>query len=92
MKYRKKPVTIEAVQFFTEKYKQSWANYPMVQDRNELTTAEVPWIPNGGPYFVNTLEGCMAVSDGDFIVKGVENELYAVKPDIFKKTYEAVEE
>ena len=39
---------------------------------------------------ISTLEGQMEASEGDYIVKGVDGELYACKPDIFKKTYEVV--
>lgn len=37
--------------------------------------------------FINTLEGEMAVSIGDYIVKGVMGEHYPVKPEIFELTY-----
>ena len=40
---------------------------------------------------IKTLEGEMVVSDGDFIIKGVKNEFYPCKPDIFRKTYSEVE-
>lgn len=41
---------------------------------------------------VSTLEGIMKVSVGDFIIQGVNGELYPCKPDIFEKTYEKVED
>lgn len=59
MKYRKKPVVIEAYQ--TDK-----------------------------PMDIETLEGTMHASPGDYIITGVNGEQYPCKPDIFKKTYEAV--
>lgn len=40
---------------------------------------------------IKTLEGDMLASKGDWIVTGVNGEQYPVKPDIFKKTYEPVE-
>lgn len=40
---------------------------------------------------IATLEGLMRASCGDFIIKGVNGEFYPCKPDIFKKTYEYVE-
>ena len=43
-------------------------------------------------YYIETLEGRMIVSDGDFIITGVNGENYPCKPDIFEKTYEKVEE
>lgn len=40
---------------------------------------------------IDTLEGRMLASPGDFIIRGVANEFYFCKPDIFEQTYEAVE-
>lgn len=42
--------------------------------------------------YIDTLEGKMHASIGDWIVTGVNGEKYPVKPDIFKKTYEAIED
>ena len=39
---------------------------------------------------INTLEGVMTASLGDWIIKGIRNEFYPCKPDIFEKTYEKV--
>jgi len=39
---------------------------------------------------IPTLEGPMYASVGDFIAKGVNNEFWAIKPDIMAKTYEEV--
>ncbi|KXB61110.1 hypothetical protein HMPREF3186_00664 [Gemella haemolysans] len=41
---------------------------------------------------IETLEGDMIASKGDWIVTGVDGEQYPVKPDIFKKTYELVKD
>lgn len=41
---------------------------------------------------IKTLEGNMEASIGDFIIKGVNDEYYPCKPDIFEKTYDAIEE
>ena len=40
---------------------------------------------------INTLEGYLIISDGDWIITGVQGERYPCKPDIFKETYEVVE-
>ena len=40
---------------------------------------------------INTLEGYLIISDGDWIITGVQGEKYPCKPDIFKETYEVVE-
>jgi hypothetical protein len=39
---------------------------------------------------IETLEGTMTASPGDFIIKGVKGEIYPCKPDIFWLTYEEV--
>nr|DAN42395.1 MAG TPA: PGDYG protein [Caudoviricetes sp.] len=38
--------------------------------------------------YIDTLEGVMKASPGDWIITGVDGEKYPVKPDIFQKTYE----
>ncbi|WP_407690379.1 hypothetical protein [Salimicrobium halophilum] len=44
------------------------------------------------PYLrIETLEGTMRADVGDYVIKGVNGEFYPCKPDIFEKTYEAVE-
>lgn len=79
-KYRKKPVDIEA-----------WQN----SDENEFPV----WVANadigrepGGVILINTLEGVMKAMPGDYIIKGVQGEIYPCKPDIFEATYEVVNE
>lgn len=44
------------------------------------------------PIDINTLEGVMHANIGDYIITGVNGEQYPCKPDIFKKTYEIIEE
>lgn len=41
---------------------------------------------------IHTLEGVMQANVGDYIITGVNGEQYPCKPDIFKKTYEIIEE
>ena len=42
--------------------------------------------------YIKTLEGTMKVEYGDYIIMGVNGEIYPCKPDIFEKTYEKVDE
>lgn len=84
-KFRKKPVVIEAEQFFYDAPGAGLLRlkYGLVQDMSRDHSEKV--------CFIQTLEGRMAVSDGDWIITGVNGERYPCKPDIFAKTYEAVE-
>lgn len=77
MKYRKKPVVIEAIQYVpgNEKRLSEWDESIHV---NRLGLE------------IDTLEGVMTASYGDFIIKGVQGEFYPCKPDIFGATYEEV--
>ena len=80
MKYRKKPVVIEAVEFINS------------ADIHEFC-GEYAREPVGETFMeIITLEGIMKASLGDYIIKGINGEFYPCKPDIFEKTYEKVEE
>lgn len=86
MKYRKKPVVIEAFQ-----YNGDLNNAPDWAKREYEKGVLFHNYFNTG-LFVCTLEGDHHVSVGDFIIKGVQGKLYPCKPDIFEQTYELVEE
>lgn len=86
MKYRKKPIEVEAFQY-TGNFGQTpqWivdAIAKGVLHLNRLSFETEPEL------FVDTLEGTHHVMVGDYIVKGVRGELYNCKPDIFEDTYE----
>lgn len=88
MKYRKKPVIIEAVQFDRSKAEKDVAKYyPMVTDLASSTTA-LGVEEREDRFFISTLDGSTTVIDGDYIIQGVEGEFYPCKPDIFEKTYD----
>lgn len=84
MKYRKKPVVIEAVQWDGMKVSE-------VTDWVETALEDNTLFRMGCDVIVSTLEGRMKASVGDYIIKGVNGELYPCKPDIFEKTYEQVD-
>jgi hypothetical protein len=81
-KYRKKPVEIDAIQWVSDNIEQV---YEMLGDKLIINTDgdEVK-------HFINTLEGKMEMSWGDYIIKGVKGEFYPCKPDIFEMTYEKI--
>lgn len=86
MKYRKKPVVIEAVQLKDLEIRTLMALQHFVGLGNDKLLA----VSDG--VLINTLEGNMKASIGDFIIKGVQGELYPCKPDIFELTYEIVKD
>ena len=84
-KYRKKPVTIDAIQW---------------DGSAESATPIIDWAISGGARVqwstetpqrlqIETLEGTMSVDPGEFIIKGVKGEFYPCKPEIFAATYES---
>lgn len=81
MKFRKKPIVIEAEQWFPGKEIEG------VITRNRCWDFDEECEP-----YIKTLEGKMNVSKGDWIIKGVAGEFYPCKPDIFEKTYEKISE
>ena len=84
MKFRKKPVTIDAWQFRAGEQEADLA--PYVRDKTIRYTDENTQL------LISTLEGVMIASPGDWIIKGVAGELYPCKDAIFKATYEPVED
>ena len=93
MKYRKKPVVIEALLNEGE-----WK--PVFDWLKELAGGDFA-VPFGhrpsitrnedGTLNIETLEGTMRAEVGDYLICGVQGEFYPCKPDIFEQTYEAVD-
>lgn len=86
--YRKMPVVIQAAIFdgswFVGKKILDW------MDKDWQNSSGVRWTDkNGGILLIDTKEGMMAASAGDYIIRGVAGEFYPCKPDIFAKTYES---
>lgn len=92
--YRKKPVKVQAMHFATNNEKGPGA---------PCMDAIVLWINQGKrpeewhawhndtDIFIDTLEGVMTANCYDYIIKGVQGEVYPCKPDIFAETYEPVD-
>lgn len=84
-KYRKKPVEIEAIQYIgnnVEEVEEFVGNqllrYNNTQEENDYSLG------------IPTLECIMKASVGDYIIRGVRNEFYPCKPEIFRITYDEV--
>ncbi len=82
MKFKKKPVTIDAIQW----------NGENTEDVLKFLGESLNVNVDADGFKINTLEGTMTASVGDFIIKGVKGEFYPCKPDIFEQTYDAAQE
>ena len=92
MKYRKKPVVIEAFKYEgSASLKTTEKEGKMPYFIFEAFENDFLAYNSEEELLVSTLEGIMRVSAGDYIIQGVNGEIYPCKPDIFEKTYEKVE-
>jgi hypothetical protein len=80
-KYVKKPVVVEALQWTGENTKEivAFCTECFSYQKNDVNIL-----------VINTLEGTMKASIGDYVIKGIQGEFYACKPDIFLLTYDDV--
>ena len=88
MKFRKKPVVIEAIKYTKD-------NIHSVMDFVEKLSGKdnsknMKFNVEENEYYIITLEGNMKISNGDFLIQGVNGEFYPCKEDIFLKTYDIV--
>lgn len=90
MKYRKRPIVIEAFK---------WTGGPE-QDEDPtwivqaIASGKITFYEPGTPrvlMHIQTLEGLMVADRGDFIIRGIKGEIYPCKPDIFEASYERAE-
>jgi hypothetical protein len=93
-KYVKKPVEIEAIQLKEDNIIEVFdfldeANYKETKSAEELENFS-QMILKQGYIEIETLEGYVKASFGDYIIKGVKLGFYRCKPDIFQATYEEV--
>ena len=94
MKFRKKPVVIDATQWFNEGDHPNVL--PSVKRADGVVFQHNQICEDGGQgyahtFSIHTLEGNHEVTKGDWIITGVMGEMYPCKPDIFAVTYEPVE-
>jgi hypothetical protein len=81
-KFRKKPITIEAMQLTDSK--------SVLDIEDWINSGDVGFSTNPPTLWIDTLEGRMEASTGDWIIKGIEGEFYPCKNEIFIKTYQEV--
>lgn len=87
-KYRKKPVIIEAFLYDGDLMNRKGKYY--VPDWAVKAYQEGTMFFRGPELYIKTLEGEHHASVGDYIIQGVQGEIYPCKPDIFETTYEKV--
>ena len=89
--YRKKPVVIQAVQFVDHTSLGEICDFMKVDGLNMIARDH---IDQPLQFYIKTMEnedGEQVATQGDYIIKGVQDEFYPCKPDIFEQTYEEVE-
>lgn len=90
MKFKKKPVVIEAEQFLPN---DEAIEKVMALASRGSRRVQVTRMPDGKCTMqIQTLEGVMEASIGDWVIRGIQGEVYPCKPDIFYATYERVYE
>lgn len=86
MRYKTKPCEIEAIQFRRDCFEEV-RKFTDGRAKNFYTERCI----NGRSYCkIETLEGDMTATEGDYIIRGLRGEFYPCKPDVFHKKYEAV--
>lgn len=78
-RFRKKPVVVEAAQW-------DGTSNSAFDVAKEIGMSS--WGLRNGKFMIETLEGEMAASQGDWIIKGTQGEFYPCKPHIFEEIYE----
>jgi len=100
MKFKKKPVIIEAVQLRWDTWDEMcvFAGVGKLEDGKPkgcyldddgVALPDDKWSDRMG-LLIPTLEGSMVARENDWVIRGVQGELYPCKPDIFDQTYEPV--
>lgn len=80
MKFQKKPVVIEAMQY-------TGNNHGEIMD---WASGRATMVHGPHTFSVKTLEGVMTITPGDYVICGIKGEFYPCKPDIFTATYDPV--
>ena len=90
MKYRKKPIVIEAIQW--DGTHETFGKIKVLEGKVKDPFRMIVFHTVHGLLNIATLEGSHTADIGDWIIKGVKGEFYPCKPDIFEMTYESVKE
>ena len=90
MRYRKKPVVVEAFQLTDDPEMEApaWFTQAVLDEKIWIDRCLKDGHTRVYGCTIRTLEGKLHARLGDYIIRGVNGELYPCKPDIFLKTYE----
>lgn len=95
MKYRKKPVVVEAIQFTQELRDACLFDGVPLPDGVRIRSASTKNTERrvySASFYISTLEGAMDVSLNDWIITGIQGEHYPCSPDVFYETYDELGE
>jgi hypothetical protein len=97
MKYKKKPIVIDAIQWTGENHREmfDFLTENTFDKESMKVSGDHFYIDHNkvqGGLIIKTLEGEHLASIGDFIIRGIKGEYYPCKPDVFEQTYEKVED
>ena len=87
MKFRKRPVVVEAIRLEKGMVIEPWLD-AAIRDGVVILRGLGLYTRDKVYAVIETLEGTMRADDGDWIICGVKGEIYPCKPDIFDKTYD----
>lgn len=91
MRYRKRPLEVEAARIMRVEDDEVWFDGDAEWLREAISKDQGDiggiWVLNGG-LRIGTLEGTLRLNEGDYVVKGVHGEIYPVKAEVFKDTYD----
>lgn len=90
MKFRKKPVVIEAFQLGIDNMPDWFTDAVAKNDIILHGQSSGFYHAHDTNAYIKTLEGWHHANYGDYVIQGIKGEIYPCKPDIFEKTYEAV--
>lgn len=88
MKYKKRPIVVEAVQYLGKGVGCAFLERPAWLF-NAVYEGDI--FRKDGELNISTLEGELRVSKNDYIIRGIDGEIYPCKPDIFERAYELIE-
>jgi hypothetical protein len=89
-KFRKKAIVIEAFKFYVDNIPDWFMDKVSSNDIILRKCDYKRYSINDAYCEIKTLEGIMICNGGDYVIKGIEGEIYPCKPDIFNKTYDAL--